>query len=196
MLKFKPFIAGIILLALVAGLHEYQVHTNPCYSVLRLHVIANSDSPSDQAAKLKVRDEIIRIMGPRFNEIKTNGEAVQIARASLPDLETAAAQVLKESGKDYSAQAYLGRSDFPTRIYGTRVFPTGEYTAVRIVLGSGQGRNWWCVLFPPLCLKDINNSRGGSGSVDIRFKSWDMLKKMSSTAPVRLTINKKHKTTR
>lgn len=201
MLKFKPVIVGCILLALIAGLHIYQVHTNPCYRVLRLHIIANSDSPSDQAVKLMVRDAVIKTMRPRFSQARTNDEAVKIAQASLPDLQRAAIKVLNNSGKDYSARAVMGRYDFPTRFYGTRVFPTGEYTAVRIVLGSGQGHNWWCVLFPPLCLKDINTARGGSGNIDIRFKSWEMLKKMGSPMSPRMKVTRTritrlHKTAR
>ena len=116
--------------------------------VLRLHVIANSDSPADQAVKLRVRDAILRCMEP--------GESVQDAEAFVMahggELLAAAEQTLRENGFSYSAQLMLGTFDFPDRTYGGTLYPAGEYEALRVVLGRGEGQNWWCVLFPPLCI--------------------------------------------
>lgn len=179
MRKYNPIIIAVLLVGLILGLHTYQIKTNPCYNMLRLHVIANSDTKIDQATKLKVRDEVLKLMRSRFSNVHNNRQAIKTAEASLDDIEKAADRTLQEAGKDYTAKAYVGDYDFPTRIYGSRVFPSGEYTAVRVVLGRGEGRNWWCVLFPPLCLRDLNHA-AGYGTVDVRLKSLDMFRKASA----------------
>ncbi len=116
--------------------------------VLRLHVIANSDSPADQAVKLRVRDAILRCMEP--------GESIRDAETFVMEhgdtLLLAAERTLRENGFSYSAQLMLGTFDFPDRTYGGTLYPAGEYEALRVVLGRGAGQNWWCVLFPPLCI--------------------------------------------
>lgn len=177
MLRFHPVIAGIALVTLLLGFHQYQIHQNPCYGVLRLHVVANSDSPFDQAVKLKVRDSVLELMGARFKEVDNAGEARRIAEASLPDIERAAQNTLSSYGHNYPVKATVGNFNFPTRFYGTQVFPPGEYTAVRVVLGEGAGRNWWCVLFPPLCLNNLNekNCQSPEG-LELRLKFVEVLK--------------------
>lgn len=121
-------------------------------SVLRLHVIANSDAGYDQALKMEVKDEVVKYMREEFSAINNFNEATLIAQKRLPEIEQLATQVVRSYGYDYPVQVSLGKYEFPTKSYGNLIFPQGEYEAVRIVIGEGQGKNWWCVLFPPLCM--------------------------------------------
>ncbi|MGE5544701.1 MAG: stage II sporulation protein R [Bacillota bacterium] len=177
MLRFHPVIAVIVLVALLFGFHQYQVRRNPCYEVLRLHVVANSDSPYDQAVKLKVRDAILNLMEPRFYGVDNASAACRIATSSLPDIEQTARDILTAYGQDIPVEASVGTFSFPTRFYGTQVFPPGEYTAVRVVLGEGKGQNWWCVLFPPLCLNNLEQSGSElSKGLEVKLKIVEVLK--------------------
>lgn len=119
--------------------------------VFRLHVIANSDSQIDQAVKLEVRDAIIEELGDMEGAMDSV-QAEAYAASHLQDLVDTANEVLQENGFEYEAEAEIGTFDFPDKTYGDVLFPAGEYRALRIKLGQAQGQNWWCVLFPPLCL--------------------------------------------
>jgi len=117
-------------------------------NILRLHIIANSDSAADQQVKLKVRDAVLAC-------VKAGGsaeETVSYVKEHGAELLAAAENVLRENGFSYGAQLMLGRFDFPDRWYGSTLYPAGSYNALRVVLGDGAGQNWWCVLFPPLCI--------------------------------------------
>ena len=140
-----------IIQLLLIVLLSTQVNGAP--SVLRLHVLANSNSVQDQQVKLMVRDEVSQYMeeSMRENGISTFEEAYIYAQEHLGELTQVAQQVLDENGMDYEAKAELGKFDFPDKSYGDTQFPAGTYHAVRIQLGEAQGENWWCVLFPPLC---------------------------------------------
>ena len=121
-------------------------------AVLRLHVIANSDSAADQALKLQVRDAILKQSGALFAASQTKAQAEQTVRDALPALTKTAQQVVAAKGFPYAVHAELTQSAFPTRTYGNVTLPAGTYDAVKVTLGSGNGHNWWCVMFPPLCL--------------------------------------------
>ena len=120
--------------------------------VLRLHVTANSDSPEDQAVKLLVRDAVLQAGASCFTNAASAAEAEARLQPALHTLETTAERVLRENGCRYGAEAELTNEYFNTRSYGDVTLPAGRYTALRITLGSGEGKNWWCVMFPPLCL--------------------------------------------
>lgn len=122
---------------------------------LRLRIIANSDSVADQNLKLAVRDAIVTDVAKRLQGVKTSTEARAIVLRAVPELQALALSVVQQHGYHYSVHTEVGKVPFPTKIYGNRVYPAGNYEALRIVLGSGQGQNWWCVLFPPLCFVDI-----------------------------------------
>ena len=119
--------------------------------VFRLHVIANSDSAEDQAVKLKVRDAIIEQMG-EMDGAADREQAEAYTKEHLQELVERANQVLRKNGFSYTATAEIGSFDFPDKTYGGICFPAGTYRALRIHLGQSVGQNWWCVLFPPLCL--------------------------------------------
>ena len=116
--------------------------------VLRLHILANSDSPQDQAVKLQVRDALL----PLFEAAASYDDARAFVLAHGAALLARCQTVLVDAGVPYGAQLLLGVSPFPDRTYGGVLFPAGDYDALQIVLGEGAGHNWWCVLFPPLCI--------------------------------------------
>lgn len=121
--------------------------------VLRMHVIANSDSVEDQAVKLKVRDAVLEAGEDLFDGTLTAEGAEQVLDSDIERLQNAAQNVLTENGFDYGVRVEIGKDYFNTRTYdGEVTLPAGEYEAVRVILGEGQGQNWWCVMFPPMCL--------------------------------------------
>lgn len=124
---------------------------------VRLRIVANSDSPEDQALKRKVRDRVIDEVGKRLRGVSSREEARQAIQAAIPELNEKAAGVIREAGASYQTRTDYGMVPFPTKLYGDTVYPAGEYEALRIVIGEGQGQNWWCVLFPPLCFVDLAN---------------------------------------
>ncbi|MBU7005601.1 stage II sporulation protein R [Phosphitispora fastidiosa] len=130
------------------------------YNLIRFHVIANSDSERDQALKRKVRDLIVREMTSEFSKAKNLDDARKIAQGHLEEIESIAAEEVKAWGEDYPVNVQLGNFDFPVKSYGDLTLPAGNYEAVRVVIGHGQGANWWCVLFPPLCFIDVSRSMG------------------------------------
>ncbi len=123
--------------------------------VLRLHIIADSNSDADQTVKLAVRDAVITYLEPYLDGVTTKQEAMEIIRAQMEALTDTANLVLAENGFPYTADAMLSRTYFPVRLYGDLVLPAGEYDALRICLGSASGKNWWCLVFPQLCFVDI-----------------------------------------
>ncbi|MBS6749821.1 MAG: stage II sporulation protein R, partial [Firmicutes bacterium] len=115
---------------------------------LRLHVLANSDSIEDQQLKLQVRDFIITLLKPQLADIENKEAAMNLIEANIPQL-TEACNAFLNGKADYQATLALERADFPEINYDGMVFASGEYDALRIILGEGEGKNWWCVLFPP-----------------------------------------------
>lgn len=120
--------------------------------VLRIHILANSDSPEDQQLKLMVRDAVLEECGDLFDSQGTLEQAKERAQANLIRLEETANRTLEEQGCTDKAQAQIVNMYFNTREYEDFTMPAGCYDAVRITIGEGKGRNWWCVMFPSLCL--------------------------------------------
>lgn len=125
-------------------------------NILRFHVIANSNTAEDQALKLKVRDAV----GCRISELSKNAadakETAEIVARHSVDIIKTAEDCIKKEGYEYKVSIEIGEFYFPTKYYSGMSLPAGDYEAVRIVIGSGSGENWWCVLFPPLCFSDGN----------------------------------------
>ena len=125
--------------------------------VLRLHVLANSDSEADQTLKLKVRDSVLETASAILADCPDRETAEQRLSAALPEIEDAArARIAAEGGKQ-TVTAELRPTVFPTREYEDFTLPAGEYLALRVVLGEGEGHNWWCVVFPPLCAETTSS---------------------------------------
>jgi stage II sporulation protein R len=119
--------------------------------VLRFHVLANSDSDADQDIKLQVRDAIGTYMESCLAEAADLDDTRRIVEENLENITTIAEETLKKNGVSYGATAHLEYTQFPEKTYGAFTFPSGEYEALRVVLGEGAGHNWWCVLYPNLC---------------------------------------------
>ncbi|MDO7906507.1 stage II sporulation protein R [Paenibacillus sp. JX-17] len=163
---------------------------------IRLRILANSDAPGDQLVKREIRDAVVRQMDSWVQELD-NPQSLEQARAlirtRLPDIQATVGRELAARGIDYSYKVELGKVPFPTKLYGGLVYPAGNYEAVRVTLGQGEGQNWWCVLFPPLCFIDAGSGEaaaqaGAAAPADgeaavrqadqepvVRFFLWDLL---------------------
>jgi len=141
-----------ILVALAGGVWLGREQQELSDSLIRLHVIANSDSEADQALKLAVRDRVLAQAEALYPEGATLEEARESLESHLSALAAAGRSVVEEQGYDYPVSACLEECWFPTKEYEDFSLPAGDYTALRVVIGEGEGRNWWCVAFPPLCL--------------------------------------------
>ena len=126
-------------------------------NVFRLHVIANSDSEDDQNLKLKVRDNVIKYMNTLCSKTTSKEEAIEIANAHLNEFKEIALSTIKENGYNYDVNISIDNVFFPTKTYGDISLPEGYYDALRIKIGKAEGKNWWCVMFPPLCFVDVTS---------------------------------------
>ena len=120
--------------------------------VFRLHIIANSNSDADQALKLKVRDEILKYTKEFYADCESCEEAQSITAAHLKDIQTRAQQTVAFYGYEYDVHAYTAREYFNTRVYDGFALPAGYYESLKIVIGEGLGKNWWCVMYPAVCI--------------------------------------------
>lgn len=123
--------------------------------LIRFHVIANSDEEKDQALKFKVRDEVLKYIQPMLKDSKDIDNSREILKRENENILNIARNVIKENGYSYEVDSTLSREYFPVKTYGNITLPQGEYEAYRILIGSGEGKNWWCVMFPPICFVDV-----------------------------------------
>ena len=128
-------------------------------SVVRLHVLANSDSEEDQSLKLKVRDSVLQLTDSLLAASPSAKDAQRILEDNIEDIKEKASATVEAEGFDYSVDVCIGYENYPTRDYGNLCFPSGRYTSLRVLIGDAEGRNWWCVLFPPLCLSAAEGDR-------------------------------------
>lgn len=163
--------------------------------VLRLHVIANSDTPQDQALKLKVRDRIVEEGAGMLDSAQSEADAADISRLHIDRFKEVAEEVIRQEGYEYSVQVEVADSFFDTRVYQQVTLPAGWYEAVRVVIGEGKGQNWWCVMFPPMCIPAAEESaaldRVLSGEemdivengqkYEIKFKSVEIFENIKQT---------------
>ena len=158
-------------------------------SVVRFHIRANSNEHDDQNVKLLVRDEIVEFARTVTEGCTDSKEAASKLEENFGAMEAIADRILLENGFKYTSKAYLVKEHFPEKSYGGVSFPEGIYTAVRLELGSGSGDNFWCVLFPPICLadsctedvlKDYGIDEFEEERYVIKFKLWESIKKLFS----------------
>ncbi|MBQ8302066.1 MAG: stage II sporulation protein R [Clostridia bacterium] len=158
---------------------------------VRLHILANSDSDEDQRLKIEIRDRILLKYGENLRKFDAKSEAEESINNLLPQIEKDAKTWVRELGYEYSVQAMLSEEWYETRDYGDFSLPCGIYTSLRIIIGSGEGQNWWCVMYPPLCtelacedapeddgLIDYTNEEIkliGGGKYQIKFKILEEL---------------------
>lgn len=161
-------------------------------NVLRLHIIANSDSEADQQLKLKIRDEILAKNDGLFENAQNLQDAENTVRSNLAFFEEIANDVIAENGFNYTATASFGVSEFSTRYYDDFTLPAGDYKSLIITLGEAKGKNWWCVVYPTICipaakgeLSDTVNdesaqiAKGGKRFV-MRFKTVEIYEKIKN----------------
>lgn len=153
-LGFLALLCAFLSVAAIAAATE-AAEKEP--DLIRFHVIANSDSTFDQNVKLQVRDAVIKETEALLGDAESSKEAENILSAHQSEIIQIANDVLRQYHCDYRATADLGTQMFPAKAYGNRIFPAGKYNAFRIILGDGAGKNWWCVLYPPLCFVDIKD---------------------------------------
>ncbi|WP_406678189.1 stage II sporulation protein R [Moorella sp. ACPs] len=125
------------------------------HNLIRLHVIANSDTVADQELKRHVRDAVLASIGRSLAVAGDIGAARRLVSSNLAAITAAAEAQIRREGQNYTVRTEFGDFAFPTRAYGDITLPAGNYEAVRVVIGAGKGENWWCILFPPLCLVDV-----------------------------------------
>ena len=142
----------VILLFVILGALPIHGESEIYDSVLRLHILANSDSEEDQELKLKVRDTILEHSSELFGDSQSIEDAALVINSNIDTITELARQVIIENGYDYPVSVTLTNERYPTRSYESLCFPSGEYLSLRVMIGDAEGQNWWCVLFPPLCL--------------------------------------------
>lgn len=133
---------------------------------VRLRILANSDTQEDQALKRKIRDEVNKEITKWVESLDSIDDARKVIKFHLPDIKEIALKVIKEENSRQSVKVEFGQVQFPTKLYGQFLYPAGEYEAVLITLGKGDGANWWCVLYPPLCFMDFSNGVAVSPGFD------------------------------
>jgi stage II sporulation protein R len=143
-----------LIAAILVGITILPVHgEEEIYdAVIRLHVLANSDSEQDQALKMQVRDAVLEVTGTALEGCSNQTEAAKRLEELIPTLTEIAQQTLQKSGSSDSVTITLSEEEYPTRNYESFCFPAGKYVSLRIMIGQAEGQNFWCVLFPPLCM--------------------------------------------
>lgn len=152
---------SILIAVLISNIFSFAGFSKQCdeirNKILRMHVIANSDEDFDQELKLKVRDAVLNEGKTLFDGSLTADEAEEKITPKIERLERVALNTIRDNGYDYDVNIYVAKEFFKTRVYDNSVaLPAGEYTAIKVIIGEGQGKNWWCVMFPPMCLPAAN----------------------------------------
>lgn len=154
---FIIFLLLAIFILLSANSYVNAVSSNIADGVFRLHVIANSNSVEDQNLKYKVRDALLDYMNSICSDVSSKEDAMNIASEHLEDFKAIAENVIYENNYTYPVSVEIGKYDFPTKNYGDVSIPAGIYDALRVKIGKASGKNWWCVMFPPLCFVDVSS---------------------------------------
>lgn len=211
----KPLSRGfqfrlLLLILLIASISTCLINVNAnadsslqegiAQKVLRFHVIANSDSEEDQKLKLKVKEALVESLRPKLININDITMVKTIVTEQLDTIRDTAEQVIQQQGYDYNVSVSLEKCYFPLKIYGDYAFPPGYYEALRVRIGDAEGKNWWCVMFPPLCFVDETYSIvdedskekllqllseeeydaliSGRTPVKVRFKLFELIKEL------------------
>lgn len=186
----KLFYLFLVLLLLVCMLSVLPVNGEEAVfdGVIRLHILANSDDPEDQANKLAVRDAVLEAYGDALAGYPTREAAAEALSYLLPEMEALAKKTLEGLGDGSPVAVTLTEEPYPRRDYGTFALPAGEYLSLRILIGEAAGENWWCVLYPPLCLGTATDTpvgmgdatyglltENGGGSYTVKFRLLELL---------------------
>jgi len=200
MKKIIGFIAGVFIVLLyvwIKVLGNDPLQPAIASKILRFHVLANSDDEADQAVKEEVRDAVGTYLQPLLAESDNLEETKNIIKENMEEIIFISQETLAKNGYDYEVTAHITKTDFPEKSYGAYSFPKGEYEALQIIIGEGEGQNWWCVLYPNMCFRgavyEIVEEEAGealkevlnpweyadvfeSGEVELRFKFLEYFK--------------------
>ena len=192
-LLFKSIVCGLVISCILSMTGFCSVCDNLCNDIFRLHILANSDSVQDQTLKLKVRDGILDYTAEIFRNCQSREQAVQTAEKHLDEIQSKCQAIIRENGFDYSVAVYTTKMSFDTRVYENFILPAGKYDALRIVIGSGQGHNWWCMIYPSLCLPCAKQNKpeaslddaeidviSHSGQYEVKFRLVEIFENISS----------------
>lgn len=185
-IKKESVIKLILILMMISGVcilgrkgnEKQAIQNDIAEKILRFHVRANSDSDFDQELKLKVRDGVIDYMKPYFSECNNRQEAEIILKEHTEDILQVAAEIIENNGYKYRAEAYLKNEYFPVRKYGNIILPEGEYRAYRIDIGEAKGKNWWCIMYPAMCISECMEGDYDYESLSkaLTKEEWEYLK--------------------
>lgn len=189
---FVPiFLVTTLIITYIAPFIETS--ENISEEVFRLHILANSDSDEDQNLKLKVRDRILNSSQELFLNCSTIDEVIKVSENNISYFENQAKECIKENGYNYKVNVYVDKEYFNTREYDTITLPSGIYNALKIEIGRAQGHNWWCVMFPAICLPAVSEDEinsilseeeikliNSSNKYEIRFKIVEIYEKIKS----------------
>ena len=174
----RKYSLPIFIISIIIGLAYAYITSKPnndistiqqgiSHKIIRFHVIANSDSNADQALKLKVKEAVVNYTSELLCNSKSINETEDLLSAHTTDIISIANSVITENGYDYPVTAEITDTYFPTKSYGSYTFPPGTYRAFQIKIGEAKGKNWWCVLYPPLCFIDISHGTVNTESEEL-----------------------------
>ena len=167
------FATGILTWNIFLNLETKSTVSVLSHSAIRFHILANSDSVSDQALKMRVKESVVNYIYEKTGDFKTVDEAKNFILNNDKTIKSIATKTIADNGYDYTVSSTFGFSDFPVKSYGDVIFPKGTYTSYTIKIGNGKGHNWWCVLYPPLCFVDSTYAVVPDSSREILRESLD-----------------------
>ena len=191
--KFEAAVAVALVLSVLLSVLSFAITSDSIEKdVLRLHILANSDSAEDQSLKIKVRNSVIENESDIFDGVGNVTAAKEKVIRNYDRIKAIAQKVIREEGYDYPVSVRIEKTYFPTRYYESFTLPAGYYEALRIVIGEGKGHNWWCVMYPPLCVGSAAQVKKEYSKLpdrekklitsnpryDIRFKTYEIYKKL------------------
>ncbi|MBO7310480.1 MAG: stage II sporulation protein R [Clostridia bacterium] len=183
MKKIITLILCICLVFIFIGLLPVHGEAEIYDNVLRLHVVANSDSEEDQALKLNVRDKIIELSNTLCVDCKSIDDAKKIISQNINSFLLCAEEEVARQGYDYSIEIRLSEENYPTKTYASLCFPSGKYLSLQVLIGEARGQNWWCVLFPPLCIDaaTVTNNEDAFISVGLTTEQYKIITESEQT---------------
>ncbi len=179
---FGIMIPAMMIAFIVAVIPFFNSCQELSEDVMRVHILANSDSAADQSLKLSVRDRVLEHCSAYFDDCEDKNEAMAVTEDHLDEIEKVAEKEIRDQGFDYTVKAEVGQAYFNTRYYDEFTMPAGWYDSLRLTIGEGGGKNWWCVMYPALCVgaatddkmkEDLSEGEYRvvtSDKVDFRFK--------------------------
>ena len=194
MKKSFTTVLTLLLVTLVIAVFPTDAEARIYNDTFRLHILANSDSKDDQELKIKIRDKLLIKYGDILSDCLDMEHAESLCQSLLPEINDECEEWIRELGYDYSVRCELSREWYETRDYENFSLPQGFYTSLRIIIGEGSGKNWWCVMYPPLCLSLATEDAPGDDTIinytkeeihliekngyNIKFKSLELISKL------------------